>query len=164
MPEPLIPKPHPGAEREVIITLNTTVTNATATADQALQTINTTIKGSPNITQPPFILAYITSNNCLVLTTNPMTKASTYEPLLQIIANATSNLNPVETTINECWSKFLLHNVPTNSNLDAVHAEIEATYPSLCYGSTSHSSLHSLCPLSSYSLSLLVSFINPCML
>jgi hypothetical protein len=43
-PELLIPKPYPGTEREVIITLNTTVTNAAAGADQGLQTINNTIK------------------------------------------------------------------------------------------------------------------------
>jgi hypothetical protein len=96
--------------------------------------MNNTIKGSPDITQPPFILTRINSNNCLVLATNPTTKASAYEPFLQIIANITSNLNLVETRVNERWSKFLVHNVPTNSNLDAVHTEIEATYPSLHLG------------------------------
>jgi hypothetical protein len=35
-PEPLVPKSQPYAEWEVIITLNTTVTDATATTDQAL--------------------------------------------------------------------------------------------------------------------------------
>jgi hypothetical protein len=102
MPELLVPKPHAHAEREVIITLNANIIDTAATADQALQTINTTIKASSDITQPPFILAYITSNDRLVLTTNPTTKASAYEPFLQIIANTTSNLNPVETRINEC--------------------------------------------------------------
>jgi hypothetical protein len=102
MLKPLIPKPHPHAEREVIITLNATVTDAAATADQALQTINTTIEGSSDITQPPLILVYITSNNRLVLITNRTTQACTYEPFLQIIANAASSLNPVKTRINEC--------------------------------------------------------------
>jgi hypothetical protein len=49
-PEPIVPKPHLCTDWEVIITLNTTVTDAAATADQALQTINATIKGSSDIT------------------------------------------------------------------------------------------------------------------
>jgi uncharacterized coiled-coil protein SlyX len=136
VPETIVPKPHPRAEREVIITLNTAVTDAAATIDQTLQAMNTTIKDTPDITQPPLILSGITSNNCLVLTTNPTTKASAYELYLQMIPNAASNLNPVETRINEYWSKFLWHNVPTNTNLNIVHSEIEATYPSLSLGQT----------------------------
>jgi hypothetical protein len=69
-----------------------------------------------------------------VLTTNPTTKASDYTPYLQIIANVTQQLKPTETRINEQWTKFLLHNVPTNANLPAVRSEIEDTYPSLRLG------------------------------
>jgi hypothetical protein len=133
-PKTIIPKALPHADREVIITLGEKVTDTATIADQALQAINKVINESTNITQPPFILAHITSNNRLVLTTNPTTKASDYTPYLQIIANVTQQLKPTETRINERWTKFLLHNVPTNANLPAVRNEIEATYPSLCLG------------------------------
>jgi hypothetical protein len=53
---------------------------------------------------------------------------------LQIIASVTQQLKPTETRINERWTKFLLHNVPTNANLPAVRSEIEDTYPSLRLG------------------------------
>jgi hypothetical protein len=110
------------------------MTNAAATTHQTLQAINKTIKDTPDITQPPFILARITGNNRVVLTSNPTTNASAYEAYLPMIANAASNLNAVKTRINERWSKFLLHNVPTNTDLNVVRSEIEATYPSLCLG------------------------------
>jgi hypothetical protein len=118
----------------VIITLREKVTDNATITDQALQAINKVIKESTDITQPPFTLAHITSNNRLVLTTNPTTKASDYTPYLQIIANITQQLKPTKTRINECWTKFLLHNVPTNANLPPVRTEIEDTYPSLRLG------------------------------
>jgi hypothetical protein len=137
-PDMIIPKPHPYAKRQVIIMLNTSKTNATTTVDQTLQAINKTIKDIPDITQPPFILAYITGNNYLVLTTNPTTKVSVYKLYLQMIANIASNLNTVETIINECWSEFLLHNIPTNTDLNVIYSEIKTTYPSLYLGQTPH--------------------------
>jgi hypothetical protein len=137
-PTTIIPKALPRVDREVIITLGENVTDATTIADQALQAINKIINESTDITQPPFILARITSNNRLVLTTNPTTKASEYTPYLQIIANVTSNLKPSETRINERWTKFLLHNVPTNANPTAIRNEIESTYPSLCLRQDPH--------------------------
>jgi hypothetical protein len=133
-PTTVIPKALPRADREVIITLGEKVTDHATIADQALQAINKVIKESTDITQPPFILARITSNNRLVLATNPTTKASDYTPYLQIIVNVTQQLKPTETRINERWTKFLLHNVPTNANLPAVRSEIEDTYPSLRLG------------------------------
>jgi hypothetical protein len=133
-PETIIPKTLPRADREVIITLREKVTDTATIADQALQAINKVIKESADITQPPFILARITSNNRLVLTTNRTTKASDYTQYLQIIANVTQQLKPTETRINERWTKLLLHNVPTNANLPAVRTEIEDTNPSLHHG------------------------------
>jgi hypothetical protein len=53
-----------------------------------------------------------------------------------MIANAISNLNPVEIQVNKYWSKFLLHNVPTHADLNIIYTKIEATYPSLCLGQT----------------------------
>jgi hypothetical protein len=137
-PTTVIPKALPHTDRELIITLGETITNHATIADQALQTINKVIKESTDITQLPFILACITNNNRLVLTTNPTTKALDYTPYLQIITNVTQQLKPTETRINERWTKFLLHNVPTNANLSAVRSEIEDTYPSLHLGQDPH--------------------------
>jgi hypothetical protein len=133
-PTTIIPKALPRVDREVILTLGENITDATTVADQALQAINRVIRESSDITQPPFILARITNNNRLVLTTNPTTKASEYTPYLQIIANVTSSLKPSETRINERWTKVLLHNVPTNADPNAIRNEIESTYPSLRLG------------------------------
>jgi hypothetical protein len=55
------------------------------------------IMENPDVKQLPFIIVQITNSNCLFLTTNLTTKVTPYEPYLQMIANATSNLNPVET-------------------------------------------------------------------
>jgi hypothetical protein len=130
-PATIIPKALCHTKREVIITIAVPVTNAIPTTDYALKPINKVIMESADITVPPFILACITSNNRVVLMTNPTTKATTYVPYLQILTNAVKCLKPVETKSNECWSKFLLNNVPTNANLSTVKAEIESTYPSL---------------------------------
>jgi hypothetical protein len=110
--------------------------NTTTRADETLWAINKTIMENPDIKLPPFVLAWITSNKCLILTTNLTTKATAYELYLQMIANAVSNLNPVETWVNEWWSTFLQHNVPTHADLNLVHAKIEASYPSLHLGQT----------------------------
>jgi hypothetical protein len=40
-------------------------------------------------------------------------------------------LKPTDPHINGCWSKVLVHNVPTNAKLLAITAEIESIYPSL---------------------------------
>jgi hypothetical protein len=38
-------------------------------------------------------------------------------------------LQPTDPRINGCWSKFLVHNVPTNAKLPVIRGEIESTYP-----------------------------------
>jgi hypothetical protein len=130
----IIPKALPYTKREIIIKIAVPVTDAIPATDYALKLVNKAIMESADITVPPFILTHITSNNSVVLTTNPTTKAAAYAPYLQILANATKCLKPLETKINECWSTFLLYNIPTNANLSAVKAEIESTYPSLHLG------------------------------
>jgi hypothetical protein len=129
-------------------------------ADQALQAINKVIKESTDITQLPFILACITNNNRLVLTTNLTTKASDYTPYLEIIANVAQPLKPTETRINERWTKFLLHNVLTNADLPAVRSEIEDTYPSLCLGQDPCWLVPTECCANKVASSLMISLIG----
>jgi hypothetical protein len=102
VPATIIPRALPCTEREVIITITVPVTNAIPTTDYALKLVNKAIMESANIAMPPFILACITSNNRVVLMTNPTTKAAAYAHYLQILTNATKCLKPVETKINEC--------------------------------------------------------------
>jgi hypothetical protein len=133
VPITIIPKALPGVEREVIITCETQFANIDRAkfADYALNRFNHAIRHSADITQLPFILARINSNNKLVLTTNPTTPATAYKPYMQILANEIKSLKPTEGYINTRWSKFLVHNIPTNATLPAVKANIESTYPSL---------------------------------
>jgi hypothetical protein len=130
----IIPRALPRTEREVIIHIAMPVSDPIQAADYTLKLINKAITESADITVPPFTLAHITTNNRVVLMTNPTTKATAYAPYLQFIADATKCLKPIETKINECWSKFLLHNVPVDADPSTVKVEIESTYPSLHLG------------------------------
>jgi hypothetical protein len=40
-------------------------------------------------------------------------------------ANTINNLNPVETFLNERWTKFLLHKVPSDADLNIIRAKIK---------------------------------------
>jgi hypothetical protein len=134
-PEPvtIIPKALPCIEREVIITCQTHVAEIDQAkfADYALNRFNYAIRHSADITQLPFILARINSNNRLVLTTNPTTPGTAYASYLLMLLAEIKSLQPMHARINGRWSKFLVHNIPTNANLPAIKAEIESTYPSL---------------------------------
>jgi hypothetical protein len=132
-PVTIIPKALPRIEREVIITCGKHLADAERTtfADFALNRVNHMIRNSADIPLPPFILARINSNNKLALTTNPTTPATTYASYLQMLTANIKSLQPPDPCINRCWTKFLVHNVPTKARLPAVKAEIETMYPSL---------------------------------
>jgi hypothetical protein len=133
-PTTMIPKALPCIEREVIITCETRIIgeiDRTNFANYALNRFNQIIKHSPEITLPPFILARINSNSKLVITTNLTTPATAYASYLQMLSADIKALQPTDPRINSCWSKFLVHSVPTNAKLPAIKAEIETTYPSL---------------------------------
>jgi hypothetical protein len=132
-PITIIPKALPCIEREVIITCEHHVAEIDRVnyANYALKNINRIIRHSADITLPPFILAWINSNHKLVLTTNPTVPATAYATYLRMLTTDIKSLQPTDPRINERWSKFLVHNVPTNAKLSAVKTEIESTYPSL---------------------------------
>jgi hypothetical protein len=132
-PPPLIPKSLPRIEREIIITCDRSITEAECqgTAAGALIRLNNTIRTTAEIDQPPFILARITSNNKLVLTTNPTTPATAYTPYMPVLLNEIKPLKPTTGQINSRWTKFLVHNIPTDAALESVGREIERTYPTL---------------------------------
>jgi hypothetical protein len=134
-PPTIIPKSLPRVDREIIITITheklTNDTERQKAAVSALDRLNYAIRTTAERDQPPFILARITSNNKLVLTTNPTTPATAYTPYMPMLLNEIKPLNPTTGQLNSRWTKFLVHNVPTDAALDSVGCEIERTYPTL---------------------------------
>jgi hypothetical protein len=133
-PITIIPKALPRIEREVIVTCNAYIDTAERRAkwaNFALHKFNHIMGQSADITLPPFILARINKNNNLVLTTNPTTPATAYASYLPMLSAEINALHPMDPRVNGCWTKFLVHNVPTNAKLPDVKTEIETTYPSL---------------------------------
>jgi hypothetical protein len=133
-PPPLIPKSLPHIEREIIITCNlSTIPNAERKdfSDRALQIFNSLIARSAEIDLPPFIFARTNSNNKLVLTTNHTTPAAAYKPYLQLLTNNMHRFTPTASEINTRWSKFLVHNIPTDAPPLVIKEQIELTYPTL---------------------------------
>jgi hypothetical protein len=134
-PPTIIPKSLPRVDREIIITTTyenfTNDTERQKAAGFALSYLNYAIRNTAEIDQPPFILARVNSNNKLVLTTNPTTPATAYIPYMPVLLNEIKNLKPTNGQPNGRWTKFLIHNIPTDAALDSVGREIERNYPTL---------------------------------
>jgi hypothetical protein len=132
-PPTLIPKPLPRTNREVIITCENIITEAERQkwANYALNRFNYAIRTTAEIDQPPLILARINSNNKLVLMTNPTTPATAYIPYMAILLNEIKSLKPTIGHMNCRWTKFLVHNVPTDTTPEKIRLQIASTYPEL---------------------------------
>jgi hypothetical protein len=135
-PTTIYQKPYPRSHREIIIQLPRAPFDPARSADAALKVANTAITDHKDITHPPFILSRITPSNALVLTTAITWEARAYEPYLGILMDALSDVKPVSARVNERWSKFLLHNVPTDAPLEQIRADFETNYPALKLGMT----------------------------
>jgi hypothetical protein len=83
------------------------------------------------ITQPPFALARINSHNKIVLMTNPTTPASAYTPYMLMLLNEIKSLKPTIGNTNSCYTKFLVHNIPTSSSTANLKVMLLANYPTL---------------------------------
>jgi hypothetical protein len=132
-PTPLIPKSLPRIEREIIIPTDTVFppNELTKWADYALNRFNYLILNTAEITLPPFALARINSHNTPVLTTNPTTPASAYTPYMPMLLNEIKSLKPTMGNTNSRWTKFLIHNIPTNATPAQLKILLEASYPTL---------------------------------
>jgi hypothetical protein len=132
-PTPLIPKPLPRIEREIIIPTDTVFppNELKKWADYALNRFNHLILNTADITPPPFTLARINSHNKIVLTTNPTTPASAYTPYMPMLLNEIKSLKPTTGNTNSRWTKFLVHNIPTAANPAELKVMLEANYPTL---------------------------------
>jgi hypothetical protein len=140
-PVTIIPKALPRIDREVLLTCNAHITKAKHKekwATYVLNKFNHIINTRTDITLLPFILARITHNNRLVLTTNPTTPATAYKSYIPMLSTEINVLQPTDPHINGCWTKFLVHNVPTNAKLPDIKTEIETTYPSLHLATEPH--------------------------
>jgi hypothetical protein len=161
-PITIIPKALPRIERDVIITCKTHIAEIDRAkfADYTLNRFNYTIRYSTDITLPPFILVRMNSNNKLVFTTNPTTLATAYASYLLLLSAEIKALKPTDPRINGRWSKFLVHNVPTNAKPPAIKAEIESTYPSLRLAQDPHWLVPTERRLNKSSSTLVVSLIG----
>jgi hypothetical protein len=132
-PPPLIPKSLPCIEPEIIIPTDTIFPPAELKkwADYALNRFNWLIHNTAEITQPPFALARINSHNKIVLTTNPTIPASTYTPYMPMLLNEMKSLKPTTGNTNSRWTKFLVHNIPTDTTTAKLKILLEANYPTL---------------------------------
>jgi hypothetical protein len=99
----IIPKALLCIKREAIITCNTNIAGAKCHVKwvtYTLQRFNHIINTRSNITLLPFILMQITSNNRLVLTTNPTTLATAYASYLLMLSTEINVLYPMDPYIN----------------------------------------------------------------
>jgi hypothetical protein len=93
--------------------------------------INILIKNTAEIPLPLLPLAQINNHHTIVLTMNPTILASAYTPYMPIILNAIKELRPISGNTNSRWTKFLVHNIPTNASLPVIRGMIESTYPTI---------------------------------
>jgi hypothetical protein len=102
-PASILPKALPRIEREVLLTCNAAIPkaeNKVKWVSYALNKFNHIINTRTDITLPPFILARITANNRLVLTTNPTTPATAYRSYLPMLSAEINALHPSNPHIN----------------------------------------------------------------
>jgi hypothetical protein len=132
-PATIIPKALPRVEREIIIPTKCTYPpdKRQKWATHALNKINAVIHSITEITLPLIPLARINSHNTIVLTTNPSTPASAYTPHMPIILDAIPTHKPTSGNTNSRWTKFLVHNIPTDTPEATIKDMIELTYPTI---------------------------------
>jgi hypothetical protein len=95
-----------------------------------------------------------------VLTTNPTTPATAYASYLPMLSAEINALQPMDPRINGHWTKFLVHNVPTNAKLPDIKTEIETTYPSLYLATEPRWLVPEECHLNKTSSTLVISLIG----
>lgn len=79
----------------------------------------------------PFVSARFSRNNNLVLTIAPHHNGPEYEAYLGIITETLRPLGNGRARISEKWAKYVVHNVPTDTDLVAAGLEFEKVYNNL---------------------------------
>jgi hypothetical protein len=129
---------YPIAEREIFISFKNgfKCEPTDENAFQALKTVNKVIAENKDLENPPFIRARFTLSNNLALTTGLDNCALDYESHLKAITEPLKFVREGTVIVNEKWSKFLLHRVPTFGTLEEIRNDVEIYYPKLKRGQT----------------------------
>jgi hypothetical protein len=122
---------YPRTEREIVISFDTLTREPTpALAMTAWKNFNQALIDHKDIKIPPFLNARFSRNN-FVLTTGLNHNNMDYEAYLPIICHTLTPLEKGTAHINERWTKFITHGVPTTATMDEILWDIETQYPNL---------------------------------
>jgi hypothetical protein len=129
---------YPIAEREIVISFKNGLKckPTDENAFRALKTVNKVIAENKDLEKPPFICARFTLSNNLALTAGLDNCALDYESHLKVITESIKFVGDGTAIVNEKWSKFLLHGVPTFGTLEEIRNDVEIYYPKLKLGQT----------------------------
>jgi hypothetical protein len=108
-------------EREIVISFDTLTREPTpAPAMTVWKHVNQALIDHKDIKIPPFLNARFSRNNNLVLTTGLNHNNMDYEAYLPIICHTLIPLGKGTAHINERWTKFIAHGVPTSATMDEI--------------------------------------------
>jgi hypothetical protein len=113
---------YPISEREIVISFKNGLKcePTDENAFRALTTVNTVIAENKDLEKPLFIRARFTLSNNLALTAGLDNCALDYESHLKVITESLKFAGESTAIVNEKWSKFLLHRVPTPRTLEEI--------------------------------------------
>ena len=106
-------------------------------AYMALHISNKAIVDHKDVTEPPLVLSWTTTANNLILTTAIHLPAIDCKQHLSILKGVLVEAKAASAKVNACWTKFLLHDEPTDATVDEVRYQIETNYPLFKIGQTS---------------------------
>jgi hypothetical protein len=131
-PTKLVSALYPRTEREIIICFETMAKEPShELAKIAWKHVNQALADMKDIKVPPFFAARFSRNSNLVLTTGLNHNNMNYEAYLPIICHTLTPIGRCSAYINERWTKFIAHGVPTNANMEGIRQDIESQYSTL---------------------------------
>jgi hypothetical protein len=89
-------------------------------ARDALNMVNRALVNNKDVLSPPFLCSRFSRNNNLVFTTGFNHNNMDCDAYLSIICNVLASIGPATADINEQWSKFLIHGVPTYTTMTEI--------------------------------------------
>jgi hypothetical protein len=128
---------YPRAAREVIVTFAEmpTTKDTQPIEDKALKLVNTALLTS-DLKKRAFCGARFSLALNLVLTTGLHDNNAELGEFLPVIVKALEFIGPCTAKLSEPWTKFLLHGVPTDANLEDIREDVERYCPNIQLGQT----------------------------
>jgi hypothetical protein len=122
MLQPLYPK----ASREVIVTFDNanTLNTGQQVEDKALEMVNSALVNSPIGKRLLYGARFSLASN-LVLTTGLHETNEDLGDYPEVIGKALTFIGPASATLSVPWTKFLLHGVPTQLDLETIRKDVE---------------------------------------